>query len=297
MADTTLKTDYKDDVLDTSKNTQRKYRMIQNVDGTVSFEDVTDYSLVGDSFGALDVNTINIAVNFIKKLLGDTDISKIYNGTVTGILDELNSDSVKFIDALKNGTDFNTLALGVYRCANATDTFLNCPVTKKLFVIEVLGSGGDVVNRGIQRITTEGNDSRVYVRNITAGSVWSDWDEYVKSSDFTPINISNKITLSSEYGTISSVTASKIGNTITLSFSFNVTKVMSKNKHYIIDYSHEYNFFNGVGWTRLSAGSDNDVFSNPVYIIFSSNKMYLTPLLNDISVGNSVWVSCTLTVA
>ena len=63
MADTTLKTDYKDDVLDTSKNTQRKYQMIQNDDSTVSFVDVTEYSQVGDSFGAADVNGMNEAVN------------------------------------------------------------------------------------------------------------------------------------------------------------------------------------------------------------------------------------------
>ena len=63
MADTTLKTDYKDDVLDTSKNTQRKYQMIQNEDGTVSFVDVTEYSQTGDSFGAKDVNEIAEAFN------------------------------------------------------------------------------------------------------------------------------------------------------------------------------------------------------------------------------------------
>lgn len=62
MADTTLKTDYKDDVLDTSKNTRRKYQMIQNDDGTVSFVDVTEYSQVGDSFSAADINATNEAV-------------------------------------------------------------------------------------------------------------------------------------------------------------------------------------------------------------------------------------------
>lgn len=46
MAD--LKTNYKDDVLDTSKNEKRKFRMIQNDDGTVSFEDATEYTQEGD---------------------------------------------------------------------------------------------------------------------------------------------------------------------------------------------------------------------------------------------------------
>lgn len=53
-----LKTDYKDDVLDTSVNTVRKYNMIQNDDGTVSFEDVTEYLQTGDSFGAQEMNDL-----------------------------------------------------------------------------------------------------------------------------------------------------------------------------------------------------------------------------------------------
>ena len=54
-----LRTDYKDDVLDTSVNTQRKYRMITNEDGTVSFEDRTVYLQTGDAFGAGDINNTN----------------------------------------------------------------------------------------------------------------------------------------------------------------------------------------------------------------------------------------------
>ena len=61
MAD--LKTDYKDDILDTSQNTRRKYQMINNQDGTVSFVDVTEYIQQGDSFGADDVNAITDAIN------------------------------------------------------------------------------------------------------------------------------------------------------------------------------------------------------------------------------------------
>ena len=53
-----LRTDYKDDLLDTSVNTQRKYRQVNNGDGTVSFVDVTEYSQQGDPFGAGDINAI-----------------------------------------------------------------------------------------------------------------------------------------------------------------------------------------------------------------------------------------------
>ena len=61
MAD--LKTDFKDDVLNTEVNDKRRYRMIQNSDGTVSFEDVTDYLTVGDDFGSAEVNEITGAIN------------------------------------------------------------------------------------------------------------------------------------------------------------------------------------------------------------------------------------------
>lgn len=56
MAD--LRTDYKDDILDTSVNTQRKYRVVNNDDETVSFVDETVYTQNGDTFGASDVNAI-----------------------------------------------------------------------------------------------------------------------------------------------------------------------------------------------------------------------------------------------
>lgn len=58
-----LKTTYTDDILDESANELRKYKMISNDDGTVSFIDVTEYSQVGDSFGAGDINLTNAEVN------------------------------------------------------------------------------------------------------------------------------------------------------------------------------------------------------------------------------------------
>ena len=72
-----LKTNYKDDVLDTSVNTRRKYNMITNSDGTVSFEDVTEYQTEGDTFGAVDINNTNAAV----MELYNSKSGKIYYGT------------------------------------------------------------------------------------------------------------------------------------------------------------------------------------------------------------------------
>mgnify|MGYP003304172697 CR=1 FL=1 len=67
-----LKTDYKDDILDTSVNTKRKYRQIDNEDGTFSLEDETEYTQEGDSFGATDINKTNEAVNKLTNFLTGT---------------------------------------------------------------------------------------------------------------------------------------------------------------------------------------------------------------------------------
>lgn len=75
MAD--LKTNYKDDVLDTSVNEKRKFNMIQNSDGTVSFEDVTEYTQTGDSFGAADINATNAAVNDVNSNLSSNTVNGV----------------------------------------------------------------------------------------------------------------------------------------------------------------------------------------------------------------------------
>lgn len=54
-----LKTDYKDAIF----KEKRKYKMIDNGDGTVSFDDVTDYTQAGTQFGAADVNAITGLIN------------------------------------------------------------------------------------------------------------------------------------------------------------------------------------------------------------------------------------------
>lgn len=58
-----LPTNYRDDVLDTSVNTKRKFTMIDNGDGTYSFDDETEYTVVGSPYGASDINRTNQKVN------------------------------------------------------------------------------------------------------------------------------------------------------------------------------------------------------------------------------------------
>jgi hypothetical protein len=82
MAD--LKINYVDDVLDVTKNQLRKYHQIQNDDGTVSFIDVTEYTQVGTSFGAKDINDTNAAINDVNGKL-DTVTEAIVHDNITGI--------------------------------------------------------------------------------------------------------------------------------------------------------------------------------------------------------------------
>lgn len=54
-----LRTNYKDDVF-TGK---RKYNEIDNGDGSISFDDVTDYTQNGDTYGAAQINEVNAIIN------------------------------------------------------------------------------------------------------------------------------------------------------------------------------------------------------------------------------------------
>lgn len=78
-----LKDNYQDDVLDSEKNQLRKYNMIHNDDGTVSFVDATVYSQNGDNFGAKDVNDIVARIGEISKAENiDYDNTKSVKGAI-----------------------------------------------------------------------------------------------------------------------------------------------------------------------------------------------------------------------
>lgn len=63
MAKNILPTDYKDDLISESMNGKRRYRLINNPDGTISLEDVTEYEQLGSLYGAKQINSTNQAVN------------------------------------------------------------------------------------------------------------------------------------------------------------------------------------------------------------------------------------------
>lgn len=76
MAKTTLPTNYKDDILNSSMEGKRRYKHTTNPDGTVSLEDASTYDQVGSNFGASQLNTISKAVNESadsSKIISDPD--------------------------------------------------------------------------------------------------------------------------------------------------------------------------------------------------------------------------------
>ena len=80
-----LKTDYQDYTYVGNK----KFNLINNSDGTVSLEDVTDYEIEGDDFGSNDINATNQRVNEMNAI-------GVYQGTCTDEeLEEAIADSDK----------------------------------------------------------------------------------------------------------------------------------------------------------------------------------------------------------
>lgn len=94
-----LKENYVDDILNTSKNTKRKYNIITNADGTVSFEDVTEYSQMGDNFGAADLNVITKTIN------------SLLESGITVRYDE----KTDFLQVLKNGEWVDGIRIGLLK--------------------------------------------------------------------------------------------------------------------------------------------------------------------------------------
>lgn len=91
MAKANLPVNFKDDILKENMNGKRRFNMIQNSDGTVSFEDVTDYTQVGSTFGSAQINATNEAVNNAadaSKIMDDLETIKAntQSGYIAGAL-------------------------------------------------------------------------------------------------------------------------------------------------------------------------------------------------------------------
>lgn len=110
MAFELLKTDYVDAVFEGL----RRYLMSENEDGTVSFHDVTKYTVKeGSFFGAKDVNKINTAVNAIMAAVENgTDLYEVFSvffdnqkELFVSTSDKYNADYLAYLTQLKENAD------------------------------------------------------------------------------------------------------------------------------------------------------------------------------------------------
>lgn len=139
MAYTPLRTDFKDDILDSS-NYKRKYKQVANNDGTFSLQDETTYQQVGSDYGAKEVNEERAAINNIyeNKLVALDDVALVTEeGFFVDALavKELNSNLTKTNTVLENRKPIfiDSTAQGT---ANLdTNSFLKAGITYAFIVI------------------------------------------------------------------------------------------------------------------------------------------------------------------
>ena len=139
MAYTPLRTDFKDDILDSS-NYKRKYKQVVNNDGTFSFQDETTYQQVGSDYGAKEVNEERAAINNVyeNKLVALDDVALVTEeGFFVDALavKELNSNLTKTNTVLENRKPIfiDSTAQGT---ANLdTNSFLKAGITYAFIVI------------------------------------------------------------------------------------------------------------------------------------------------------------------
>jgi len=96
-----LKTNYKDDIF---TGDYRKYRQINNSDGTISLSDVTQYSQTGDKFGASDINATNQAVNQLNSDL-TAKVAGFTSGSYTKVTGLAYDSTNKKLGLKVNGAD------------------------------------------------------------------------------------------------------------------------------------------------------------------------------------------------
>ena len=140
-----LPTNYTDDILDVSVNTRRKFNMIQNQDGTVSFEDVTVYTNEGSNYGASNINASNREINKLNNkydfltggfLLKDVPVN-LSTKTYTYSDERITADSLAmvFFDPSVADAVFDAIVVAntedggiVFTSDNASSTTLTCDI-------------------------------------------------------------------------------------------------------------------------------------------------------------------------
>ena len=141
-----LRTDYVDDVLDTSSNTKRKYDMTNNGDGTVSFTDVSVYAQEGDTFGGIDINKTNSQVNANTTALGGISFS--YNSLDNHFYATDGTHTKKLGSADGSATTAQVLEGATFGSAQYDDTATGTMPNKGKWITATTGKGNVTIPEG-----------------------------------------------------------------------------------------------------------------------------------------------------
>lgn len=160
MAKPTLPVNFKDDILNASMGGKRRYNLIQNSGGTVSLEDVTNYTQVGSDFGAAQVNQMNQAINescdkdnVIETM--DDIVANQASGMIAGAkaVAELKDN----IDQKVNKNDIHdgetTLAGRANEAVSATLTFSDHGTVPRVFLTARASNPGNIRELSVSNIT------------------------------------------------------------------------------------------------------------------------------------------------
>lgn len=186
----TLRTNYQDDILDTSVNLRRKYLVTENEDGSVSLEDVTEYTQNGDVISAQDINAINGQVN-----------------TNTGEIDTIENTTIPAVSNRVSTLEDTTVPAIAGRVSTLEDTTIpaiNNSINTGLATKVNKPTGGD------------GSSGQVLKTN---GDGTTFWDNEATGGGSSPLESSNTTT----FGTNTITQTFTNGNTLTTTFNSNGT--------------------------------------------------------------------------
>lgn len=223
-----LKENYKDDILDVSVNTKRKYRMTENADGTISLDDETVYTQEGDSFGASDMNATNGKVNALETDIGEINDNLTQyawrDGTATTLEELINGFVASSVNTLENG---QTKSI---RVDNRNNLWFNVTITRDI--------GGSSYT-GIA-ISTADASVRYTFRKLVSGGA---------STVISPFSGTPTV-IKKWFGTAWSATSGSNSGTKTYT-------VPSKGKYLLVSggnmIDNNISYINPSGWTSLDS--------------------------------------------
>lgn len=157
---TPLSTSYQDDIL-SSSNTRRKYTQVSNSDGTVSFEDKTQYDQEGSLLSAGDMNRTNQAINgiYANRIVDLEDLALV---TETGF----------FVDAKPISDIYKETVTELESVATSYGLTVLHKKIGNLHTIRIAGTLSGALTTHKFTIPTECAPTQTVYENVRVGKIW-----------------------------------------------------------------------------------------------------------------------------